>query len=1206
MIKEFIKKLNLKPDTNATSSANLDQKEILRDHTATPVEPLLSVVVPCYKVEAYLRGTLDTILAQNEIPIEVIVVDDGSPDKSGEIANEYAKNDSRIIVISQPNRGLGAARNAGIQAARAKYLTFADSDDYIPRGAYHAMVQQLEKSGSDFVVGSVERKRGLKTWIPEWAQNVHAVDRIGGRLSDDPELLKDVFAWNKVFRRTFWDENIREFPVNIRYEDQGPTAKAYTISNNFDVLKRVVYTWVIREDGTSITQQKAKIEDLQDRLEVLRTVAQILKNNSTEEIFGEWLLKSVGFDLKPYYDQIPRTDEDYWNALATGIAFLSEFMSERQWQEIPFWERLIALSLLYGNREDVALILRRKQEDGSGYSIVSDLEYDLNCTADFLNDLSFQVRRALLIPADTSLRLSAELIGFRWEEGSYVANATIATWISGMSPERFDYQVSAELVGDREGLEPVPVVVQPISVPAGIAPVGDSYNNFEKSVYSLRFDTREFIVPNELRDEDLKWTVSLTASAASITRSGNIVSRRPLGSAVSFTHGKPVNKVRFALHFDEKIGFSVNVPTPKPIANSLSIDGRSFELRIDKNTVGGLDRLLLRSKNKKDISFLASEVNDDEIIFRVSLPLYQETLLGSALWELRLANRHSSALIQSNQSSFELEESLSFGQRVRISLSPNGFVRLEERDFGISISAVSLEDNSSNLVVRGRFDSPHGSETRLYFENSAKSRILPVECNFNEEFGSFEARFLLVKYDASGRKLAYDTDGYALVATRAGTQIGRKNLWIPVDISLQQQLPIHGESELSRIRLSRTVKAGALWLNIYPLISYTDSTRYGQKQLIHQSLKNSKLVDATLFESFAGSAIADSPLALFQEARTRAVGGKHYWTVKDLSVSVPEGAIPVVLHSAKYHEILSTAKWLINNNNFPYYFQKRPGQIYLQTWHGTPLKKIGNDVPSKNLSISYRELMKREAEQWDYLLAQNEYARDRLAGAFGYQGPVLDLGYPRNDSLANGKVDETSVDLRTHLGISPEQHVVLYAPTWRDNVRTASNHYDLVSYLNFDALAKAFGNSVVVLLRGHSNTVASNRKFSDVNVIDVSRHPNINEVMLASDSLVTDYSSIMFDFAILNRPIFILAPDIDDYSSSTRGFYYDFEMNLPGPLLKSTGELVDILKHDPLGYLYRVRNYSNQYASKDDGCARSRVAEVIWPIENAGPEHSLS
>lgn len=1195
MIRNFISKFNVKPDSTLTEDFKSEHKY----QSPAPVnkahaQPILSVIVPCYKVESYLRGTLDTIMAQNEIPIEVIVVDDGSPDRSGDIAREYAANDDRIVVITQANAGLGAARNTGVKAAKAKYLTFADSDDYIPRGSYQAMVNQLEESGSDFVVGSVERKRGMKTWIPEWAQNVHAEDRIGGVLDDDPELLKDVFAWNKVFRRSFWDEHIREFPVDIRYEDQTPTAIAYTNSKHFDVLKRVVYTWVIREDGTSITQQKAKIEDLQDRLSVMKSVAVVLRENSSQEIFDQWLLKSVGFDLKPYYDQLPRTDDDYWEELAAGIRFLDGFMNQSHWVEIPFWERIIALSLLNGQREDISLILRKKQEDGSGYLITDHPEVGLHCSTDFLNSLSFTINNELLSPADSSLRLRAELLEFGWEEDSYVANATVATWISGLSPNNFEYEVSAELVAVDNELISIPATVELANVAPELVPSGDAYNTYEQAAYSVRFDTRNIVIPSVSRGKDLKWALHLHVRAGSISRDGQITSRSPLGSAVSFPQGTPIDGVRYAIHFDDKLGLVVNVPTPKPVASSISIDGRSFVLKIDKHTAGDFQHLVLRAKHKKDLSFLASEINDDELIFRVSLPLFEETLVGSALWELRLANRHSSALIQSGQSSAALEQLLSFGQRLRVSLSPNGFLRLEERDFGISVDNATIDEFTQDLVLSGRYGSPHGSETRLFFENSAKLRILPHKYRFDESSGKFEVRFRFETPGPTAQGVAFPDGGYALIASRAGTHIGDKNLWVPVDLSLHQQLPIHALNDRSRIRLSRTMKAGALWLNIYPRIAHADASKHGQKELVRAAQSDRPLVEATLFESFAGSAIADSPLALFREALKRTSGGKLYWTVKDLSVPVPSGATPVVLHSAEYHEILSTAKWLVNNNNFPYYFNKRPGQTYVQTWHGTPLKKIGNDVPAGNLSISYRELMKREALQWDFLLAQNEYASERLSNAFGYEGKVLESGYPRNDSLVTGEVAEPSSDLRTRLGISPDQHVVLYAPTWRDNMRTASNHYDLVSYLDFGAISKAFGDQVVILLRGHSNTIAANRKFTNINVIDVSKHPDINEVMLASDSLVTDYSSIMFDYSTLKRPIYILAPDIDDYSSSTRGFYYDFEQNLPGPLLKNTAELIKLLKKDPVAYLYRVRNYANQFAPMDDGEASARVADEIW------------
>lgn len=1158
-------------------------------------EPILSVIVPCYKVEKYLKGTLDTILAQNEIPIEVIVVDDGSPDRSGDIAREYAANDARIIVISQENAGLGAARNTGIRAATGKYLTFADSDDYIPVGSYKAMVDQLEESGSDFVVGSVERRRGLKTWVPEWAQNVHSDDRIAGKLSDDPELLKDVFAWNKVFRRTFWDEHIREFPVNIRYEDQGPTAKAYTLSTKFDVLKRVVYTWVIREDGTSITQQKAKLADLQDRLAVMRNVAGILKENSTEEIFNEWLLKSVGFDLKPYYEQCPRTDDDYWDCISEGVSFLSELMTHELWNEVPFWERLIAFALLRGTRDDVTKIFQKKQEDGSGYQIIQDQGIGLTSYTDFLSELSFPLASTSLVPASSSLRLKADLVDFSWSADGRVAEAIVATRISGMSPTEFPYEVSASLLPLDRSEPSVPVTVEPVSVKPELIPGGDAYNSYEESVFAFKIDTQRISVPEEPIKTDLKWFLSISVTAGSIERSGSITGRSVLGTAVSFTHGKPLANYRYAIHFDDSHGLLVNIPSKKPLGTIEGLDGRNFKLRIDRSSARDFDRLVLRSKHRRDISFLASEVTEDELLFDVSLPLFEETLVGSALWELRLANRHSSALIQSTQSSEDLAGLLSHGHRLRLSLSPNGFLRLEEKDFGISLTDVSLNADADQLIFSGKIESPHGTQTRIFFESATAGRILPVECQFNLDDGTFTAEFELVKVSPRGQRIALAVGGYALKASRSRISISKSDIWIPVDYSLQRILPLHSLTSKSRIRLSRTVKAGALWLNIYPRVSYDLTSKLGQRQITELHSRQNELESATLFESFGGNAIGDSPLALFHEAKKRGVGGeKHYWTVKDLSMEVPEGAIPLVVHSEEYRRVLASARWLVNNNNFPYYFNKREGQFYAQTWHGTPLKKIGNDVPSGNLSISYRSLMKRESGFWDLLLAQNSYAAEKLPRAFGYEGAVLNVGYPRNDALATGKILGKSGDLRESLGISPSQHVILYAPTWRDNVRTASNHYDLVSYLNFAELQKSFGDSVVVLLRGHSNTVSSNRKFFHPNVIDVSRHPDINELMLASDSLVTDYSSIMFDYANLNRPIYVLAPDIEDYSSSTRGFYFEFSENLPGPLLGSTSELIKMLNSDPVSYLYRVRNYKNQFAPDDDGNSSQRVADYIW------------
>ena len=172
---------------------------------------LLSVVVPAYDVAAYLPDCLDSVLAQGSslgrTGLEVVVVDDGSPDDSGAIAESYAERDPRVRVVHIENRGLGAARNEGLRHVTGDLLMFADSDDVVPPDAYAALLRQLHRTGSDFVSGSVARLEdtpdGERLVEPPWMKRLHK-QRMDLVIDDLPEILGDVFAWNKLFRTDFW------------------------------------------------------------------------------------------------------------------------------------------------------------------------------------------------------------------------------------------------------------------------------------------------------------------------------------------------------------------------------------------------------------------------------------------------------------------------------------------------------------------------------------------------------------------------------------------------------------------------------------------------------------------------------------------------------------------------------------------------------------------------------------------------------------------------------------------------------------------------------------------------------------------------------------------------------------------------------------------------------------------------------------------
>ena len=286
-------------------------------------EPTLGVVVPAYGVEQWLPEALDSVLSASHRELDVVVVDDGSPDASGEIAEEYAARDARVRVVHTDNGGLGAARNVGTAHVRGDYLAFLDSDDVVPAAAYATLVGELEQSGSDFATGSILRWEapppdGAGLHEPPWMHRLHHPARPGITAREHPEILGDVFAWNKVFRRSFWDEAALSWPEGTRYEDQPTTTRAY-LAGRFDVLPNLVYHWRIRTDGTSITQQRSTLADLTDRWETKRMSLAAVREYDDPSVSAVFLDRVLAGDLHRYFTGIPGCEDAWWDLLVAGV-----------------------------------------------------------------------------------------------------------------------------------------------------------------------------------------------------------------------------------------------------------------------------------------------------------------------------------------------------------------------------------------------------------------------------------------------------------------------------------------------------------------------------------------------------------------------------------------------------------------------------------------------------------------------------------------------------------------------------------------------------------------------------------------------------------------------------------------------------------------------------------------------------------------------
>lgn len=363
--------------------------------------------------------------------------------------------------------------------------------------------------------------------------------------------------------------------------------------------------------------------------------------------------------------------------------------------------------------------------------------------------------------------------------------------------------------------------------------------------------------------------------------------------------------------------------------------------------------------------------------------------------------------------------------------------------------------------------------------------------------------------------------------------------------------------------------------------------RRRQRLLLDEVRQNAgPLREHAVASCFVGTGAGDNVGPVVTELMRRGIGVD--WCVADLSVAVPDGARPVLLHSREWHEAFTHARYLVSNAEFAHYVRFREGQRYLQTWHGTPLKRIANDILDARLSAGYTAAMRREVAAWEALLAQNAFAGDVLPAAFGFGGRTIVEGYPRNDALADG-AEELRRRTRAELGLGDEL-VVLYAPTWRDRARDADGRRAFVSHLDAERVHERTG--ATVLVRSHSNTAAARGRLGGSGVVDVTAHPDMTALMAAADVLVTDYSSVMFDFAVTGRPQVLLVPDIADYRDRERGFYLDLAEIAPGPIVSTTDEVVAALADPGAGFEQARADFRARFAPLDDGAAARRAVDA--------------
>lgn len=363
-----------------------------------------------------------------------------------------------------------------------------------------------------------------------------------------------------------------------------------------------------------------------------------------------------------------------------------------------------------------------------------------------------------------------------------------------------------------------------------------------------------------------------------------------------------------------------------------------------------------------------------------------------------------------------------------------------------------------------------------------------------------------------------------------------------------------------------------------------------------------------LFSTFDGRSYGDSPKAIYEYMINdpRFEDYKFVWAFRNPKqftfVLDNQNTYITTVNTADYEKTCATAKYWVYNYRMSDHIYPKKDQVYIQLWHGTPLKRLGYDINisdnAMNSKTEIREKYRVDAQKFKYILAPSHFAAEKFVSAWnlknvGREETVVELGYPRNDFLIN-YTEQDVLNIKKELNLPDDKKYILYAPTWRDNQHKAGVGYVYQTEVDFDKLRAQLGDEYVILFRAHY-LVANSFDFDRYKgfVYDVSRVNDINHLYVVSDMLVTDYSSVFFDYANLKRPEIFYMYDLEAYGTEIRGFYIDLD-ELPGPIVKTEDELIHAIKNAHKNdYTEKYDAFNKKFNYLDDGYAAKRVVETI-------------
>ena len=1134
--------------------------------------PRLSVIVPFYNVEKYLAECLDSILAQDFRDIEVLLVDDGSPDGSRRIAERYVARDQRVRLLTRPNGGLGAARNTGVRAARGSYLTFVVSDDRLPAGALRVLMAQASRSGSEIVMGAVERFDSRRRWRPTWLPAVHTHPRTAVTLDEFLPLLRNLYTWNKVFRRDFWERQGLWFREGVAYEDQPIITQLFARATSIDVIPDVVYEYRARDDKSSISQQTASLKDLRARIEAWRLSEESFRKELSPQGYQGWLATLFNAHFHWYLASAGTIDDTYWEELTAAVRHYSAQAEPWVWEATEPAQRVLVELARQDRRADAQELVRRQHTKASLWP--AEVRDDgILLQMPFHDDPALPTDLFLLRPEQMTVEHSVENI--RWiEDGGRVwGELTGSAFILKVDLARFSAQISLILRNVRSGVEFVHSATQSPRASTPLA-MDDLWCDYSAGTFRIRFPVEELVEHSEEGDQ---WEVCLQVVAAGFTATTPVTRVLRSGAAGRVPGGLlgDGRRVRAEWRFGQALRFVLD-------SNCVEVHGLGVGGRRLSGTLAAGHRIA-RVEAVSGGARVTARVADDH--FALELPPVPPPAPGEGReWQIRVAGEGGQRLVVAPS---DVPRPRADQHLVVQTNRSRELIVIESTARALAESATTTP--TGELVIDGL---ALGSLDRFRL----RAVRFDMECiGAPAEVREGEFRAVL--------DLRHEFYRFGRQPLAAGSYdlfvdlLDGSDLSFPLQIGprLRSDLPVRVDTHDHEGNLLRG-PTGAVQLRLARPLGDVRG-KYAQNKLRSRRSTTSGLTRGILFRSYFGERATDNGLSIQEALRRRGSDLPVYWAVQDYGVPVPEGSTPVLVNSREWYDLLGSVKYYVDNMYQPEYFQKREGQVLVQTFHGYPFKVMGHTHwRHQQFSQAKIDAYDARAAEWDYLVSPARYATPLLRREFNFHGEVLEIGYPRNDVLFSSERDALRHRVRESLGIRPDQTVVLYAPTFRDYLAEDDQSAVMVDFFDFEEAQRGLGDDYVLLIRGHAfNARTRLRHGSRGNSIDVTVYPEVSDLYLAADAAVVDYSSLRFDFGVTGKPMIFHVPDLERYKAA-RGWLFDFELTAPGPLARTTEEVVGQLR-DLDGVQARHRSdyevFRADYLDLEDGKAGERFVDAV-------------